>query len=130
MTVRLADLFDGKIHWLEPTVDFSWPVDLEVVDWEELDEEDELDDYETPACEPVLRKDRSKTSGTSKWPEDAQIRSHIGQGWSSFAVAMSAVMKCIGGDKLQYQYPKYDGTPDLFSFQFKPVEGGWQKGAI
>lgn len=132
VTVPLSQIFDGQMWMFVPGVDFSWPCDQEVVDWEELDEDEPLDDYETPACIAVLSTNRGATSGTAKWPEADQIKHAIGQGWSSFSVGMSALMHIVGGDKDQYQYPKYDGTPDLFSFQLvlDKTEGSWQGGIL
>lgn len=129
MVVRLADLFDGEMHLLEPGEDFTWPVDKVIVGWEEVDEDEPLGPYESPALEPVFSDTPYLHGAWLKEPRDKE-KHQIGQGWGSFSVAMSTFVHLTKSQKHQMQRCFRSPAPDVFEFQFKPIEGEWQGGPI
>lgn len=128
--MKLKDLFDGETHYLVPGEDFVYPCVKQIVDWETLEEEEPLGPYESPALAPVFGADWPQNLGAGlKDPVWVQ-KTEMAQAWGSMSVSMTTLVRIVEGAKEQYQYPHYDGSPDLFTFKYKALDEGWEGGQL
>lgn len=98
--MKISELFDGETHWLVPGELFPEGGAAQViVDWEELEEEDELSPFEAPSMEPILADKRASYKYDNR-PELADVE----QAWGSFSIALTSFAQICGFEKKQYQH--------------------------
>lgn len=126
---KLSELFDGEMHFLKPDEDFSTASHGYVADWEEIDEEEDLDPYETAILVPVLRRRPAvyPNGEPEGWAEQ--------RAWGSLSVKMGSLAAVLGFKREQYQHNEFDANKILvarrYSFVLKDSgELGYEGGKI
>lgn len=99
MTDKLSAIWDGEEHWFEPGELFAESGATLVIDgFEELDDEEELSPFESPAQTPILRETRT-IKDDPRFPLQ-----RTEQAWGALSVALSAFAAIAEVDKKQYQH--------------------------
>lgn len=117
--MKLSELFDGQRRELMPGVDFRQnPERLEIMGFEDAEEEEPLLAYETPSRVPNY-----VDGNGSLGPDDASA-------WGLLAVSMSALCRILDGKREQYQHNDYENKGrDLvgsrYTFRYEAAEDGW-----
>ena len=126
--MTFSDLFDAKLHFLDPEEDFQIPwLICEDIVVTELQPKD-LDPLESPSVNLV----------TVEAEERIQMFWKVDEGWSAFSNIVQVIGKALGGSVQAVKTNHWDegndpfGPADEVEFKMRDVPGdeGWEGGTL
>lgn len=126
--MNLDEIFDGWVHYLEPAKDFEVPGAIVCEHIEIIEEDDDLDPYESGTPYP------NWVAKPGLYPEGKEPEGRAEEAaWAGLAMALTSLSKIIGGTCKAYQENTYDDRHNVtrrYSFQFIPGESGYKEGRL
>lgn len=120
-TDSLSHLWNSDLHYLQLGVLFPEDGCNQIIlDWEELEEEDELSPFESPSRTPILSEPKQRSDNQKKlFPlRDAE------QAWGELSVVLTAFAHVVGCTKEQYElvWPGQSSVQDEVRWSFQTKE--------